>query len=393
MITKNLKRFFHTGEPVYQEFSALMNATFKYYADTHSLFFEKLPSHLHQSSLISLVNVDLKNRLFAKSFCEGIQDSLKSLRKVIIRLEDLQKGEPQIPSFVLNLTRLIAIAEQVADLYQRHWEYYRYKDQLKEEEIIWFLMEIDNIGKIWDAFQTSHTSVNNLLASISPPQCPEDRIAISITYQYHSEHPFSVSTLKNLMQFLETSYRFVCTVVSKDFLAQPISMIQVEVKKPVELLFSIPRDIEEPLKNMLQHMFLKDMLKKETLLKFVFESVQKSYGSGKPLTPAALTAFQKELITSIKELPEEAVFTIANRTFPDDGIVVLREFTDVLADKKINYDALLKAIERGKSTLPKSSENPGQQQIGLVEKPNPAQSKPEGMGVKDHISILTNTKS
>ena len=118
MILNELKTHLRTSEPVTREFVALMDATFRYYGDTRALFFEKLPHHLLQSELVSLVNVEVKNLLFDERFCQGIQESLKTLRRAIIRLEDLRALHPQHPDTVNNLTKLAALAERVEALYQ-----------------------------------------------------------------------------------------------------------------------------------------------------------------------------------------------------------------------------------------------------------------------------------
>ena len=111
MIPKQLKAHFHTADSVVQEFAALMNATFQYYSDTRTLFFDRLPTHLHDSQLASLVNAEIKERLFNRTFCEGIQEALKSLRRAIIRLEDLRRLHPDLPNFIHDLSGLIGLAE------------------------------------------------------------------------------------------------------------------------------------------------------------------------------------------------------------------------------------------------------------------------------------------
>ena len=129
MISKQLKAHFLTGEPVIQEFTALMNATFQNYRETHTVFFEKLPARLHQSELVTLINVELKTRLFDPAFCETIEDALEALRRVIIRLQDIRTQHPGITGVFDSLNRLISLAEKVVVLYQQHWEHYRYQSR------------------------------------------------------------------------------------------------------------------------------------------------------------------------------------------------------------------------------------------------------------------------
>lgn len=394
MISKQLKAHFHTGEPVVQEFGALMKATFRYYAQTHTEFFEKFPSHLLQSELVSFINVDLKNRLFTQSFCETIPDALKSLRRVIIRLEDLRRGEPAIPPVVHDLARLTALAERVEALYQLHWEFYRYQAHLNEEELVGFLLEIDNIGKAWDIFQENHATVQALLATLRGNGCPEKMAPLAVAYQREPPDHFAVGTLRTLVQFLEAAYRFACAVKEIDPTAQPLSLLQVEVANPVELLLAVPEELEEPFRKMLHYLFLKDLLKRETLLKFVFEAIQREFGAGKSFSAAALTGFQKDLSAPLKHLPADGRFTVSDRTFPRDGIRVLQEFTGSLEEKKINFEALLKAVDKSAdkskgAAKPAPADVPKAKPAIQAALPTPPAAPNAGGREKEHIRILT----
>ena len=393
MISKQLKAHFHTGEPVIQEFSALMNATFLFYRETRGLFFEKLPEHLHQSELVSLINVDLKNRLFGEAFCETIQDALKALRRVIIRLEDLQAAHPAVSEVFSNLSRLIKLSGRVEALYQQHWEHYRYQNRINEQDLVKFLLEIDAIGKAWEKFQAGHASARALVDALSgrPPQ--EGIKPLVVAYQREEPHHFSTGTLKALMNFLEAGYRFVCAVRDIDPAAQPLTLLQVEIATPVELHLGVPEDSEEPFRRLLQYLFLKDMLRGETLLKFVCDAIAKDFGGGKAAAPPTVTAFQKELSAALKQLPSDGSFTISDRTFPQEGIPVLQEFTKYLEDKNIKADALLKAKGKpreGAKPRPTPAAKPLPPPVAAeaAKRPSPAVIPLEPVD-KEHIRILT----
>lgn len=393
MFSKQLQAHFHTSEPVIQEFSALMNATFLFYRETRGLFFEKLPQHLHQSELVSFINVDLKNRLFGEAFCETIQEALKALRRVIIRLEDLQSAHPAVPDGFSNLSRLIKLSERVEALYQQHWEYYRYQNRLNEQDLVAFLLEIDAIGKEWEKFQAGHASARALVDALSGRPPPEGITPLVVAYQREEPHHFSTGTLKALMNFVEAGYRFVCAVREVDSAAQPLTLLQVEIATPVELHLGVPRDVEEPFRRLLQYLFLKDMLRRETLLKFVCDAIAKDFGGGKAAGPSAGTAFRKELSAALKQLPQDGTFTISDRTFPQEGIPVLQEFTKYLAEKKINPAALLKAKEiprdRAKTRpTPAAKPAPPPAEAEPPKRPSPVVIPVEPAD-KAHIRILT----
>lgn len=390
MISKQLKAHFHTGEPVIQEYSALMNATFEYYRESRALFFEKLPDHLHQSELVSLINVELKNRLFSEAFCETIQQAIKALHRVIIRLEDLQAAHPAVSEVFNNLSRLIKLAERVVGLYQFHWELYRYQNRADERELVTFLLEIDAIGKEWEKFQAGHATLRALVDALSGRPPPENVLPLLVSYRRDGPAHFSTGTLKALMNFLEAGYRFVCAIRDIDSEATPLTLLQIEVSTPMELHLGVPKEAEEPLRRLLQYLFLKDMLRGETLLKFVCDAISKDFGAGGAAAPTAVTAFQKDLSAALKQLPEDGTFTISDRTFPDDGIPVLREFTKYLEEKKIKTDALLKA--KGKSGTRSRAASAAKPPPEPNQKEEPRQMPslpPLEANEKDHIRILT----
>jgi hypothetical protein len=341
VILNQLQVQFHQAEPVTREFIALMGSTFRYYADTRNQFFEQLAAHLHQSELISLVNVEIKSRLFRPEFCDGLQEALKAHRRALIRLEDLRAAHGDLPATVNDLERLARLGEQVEALYQRHWEYYRYQTRLNEEEIVRLLLEVDGIAHDWDGYLTQFTAVQRLAAGLSGRAVAEGQSVLTIRYTQDGPQQFSVTTLKSLMDFLDCGYRFISAVFGIDTAAHPLTVLNVAVAEPVQLHLSLPSAAEEAYRKLLQYLFLKDMLKRDALLKFVFDAVEKAYTGTKPLTAGELTAFQKELAAVLKPLPQGARFTFADRTFPGDEIEVLNDLTASLEQAHVNVQPLL----------------------------------------------------
>ncbi|HEX7926776.1 MAG TPA: hypothetical protein VF678_04230, partial [bacterium] len=325
VIPNQLRAQFTRAEPVTREFIALMGSTFRYYADTRNQFFEQIAARLHQSELIALVNVDVKARLFRADFCDGLQDALKAHRRAIIRLEDLRSAQPDIPQAVNDLNRLARIAEDVEALYQRHWEYYRYQTHLNEEELVRFLLEVDRIAYAWDGYLASFSAVQRVAAGLNDRVAAEHQKVLTIRYSQPGPQQFSVMTLKSLMDFLDCGYRFIGAIFGIDAATQPLTVLSVEVAEPVQLHVCVPAAVEEPYRKMLQYLFLKDMLKREALLKFVFDAIEKAFAGTKPLSATALSAFQKELAAALKPLPTGATFSFADRTFPGDEIPVLND--------------------------------------------------------------------
>ena len=404
MILSQIKAHLAASEPSTREFVALMDATFRFYGETRSIFLHKLPQHLLQSELISLINVEIKERLFNDKFCNGIKDAQKAIQRAIIRLENLRKGHPHHPDTVNNLTKLIAVAEEVEALYQKHWEYYRYQGRIGEEELVSFLLEVDRVAYHWDIYLSGFAAVSGLMESLNGQPCPPDMTPLRISYQRDDITHFSVTALSAVMNFLEVGYRFICTAAEIDVETHPLSMLQVEVAEPIELVLSVPGLAAPSYRKFLQYLFLKDMLKRDALLKVVFETVGRELQPTKSLPPALLNRFQKEMTAALKKLPEGGRFTISDRNFPEDAIQVLQEFTENLDGKNIRYDALLRR-EPSKSNKPKTAPK---LKDGLKAEPEGSRrslSKDSGnrpgipgtlfqqVDEKDHIAVLTERKT
>lgn len=343
MIHNQIKSQFAAAEPVTREFVALMDATFRPYTDLRAYFFTALPQHLHQSELVSLVNVELKGRLFEQGFCEGIPEALKSLRRAIIRLEDLRAAEPHLAPEVNDLARLAALAERVEALYQKHWEHYRYQDRLSEQDLVDFMLEIDQIAYDWDLYLRTFSALHAVVQELTGQPCPDGMAPLRVAYQREAPAHFAVGTLKALMDFFEAGYRFVCAASETDADAQPLSLLQVEMAEPVELHLAVPEAVAPAYRRFLQYLFLQDMLKRDALLKVVFEAVSKELGRDKALPAPTVNTHHKELTSALSRLPADGHFTVVDRTFPDDRVRVLQEFTARLDENQIRYDALLRS--------------------------------------------------
>jgi hypothetical protein len=178
-------------------------------------------------------------------------------------------------------------------------------------------------------------------------------------------------------------------------------LLQVDVAHPVAVQLAVPQATVGVYRRFLQYLFLKDMLKREPLLKVVFEAVAAELGREKPLSPAALAGFQKDLNAALKGLPEDGRFTISDRTFPDDGIRVLQEFTADLDGKRIGYEALLRGdATKGRSRGAKAKADakappPPDAAAAAPMDALPAPPRPPGTGSlfslnpKEHIAVLT----
>jgi hypothetical protein len=389
VIVARLRESFLSAEPVTTEFVTLMRTTFAYYGELESQFLAKLPKHLHQSELIALINTEIRPRLFNHHFCERIPEALKSLRRAIVRLEDWRVTHPELPPAVNKLPALQAVAEQVEALYQRHWEYYRYQNNLREDDVVSFLLEVERITYDWDIFLEGFTGAAELLKNLSGRPLPEGAASIRIAYQRGQPTHFAAETLTTLTGFFQACYGFICAVHGLDPAAEPLTLLDVEIGEPVELTLAVPAAAGESFRRLLQYLFLKDMLQREPLLKFVMEAVLRDYGGDGNLNAPALPALQKEIAARLKGLPEDGRFRISDRSFPEDGVQVMHDLFVDLERKEIPHDALLASGEKLKRSAKLRKPAPkAPVQTELAPPPKPGAGNVLDSGT-EHIRVLT----
>ena len=404
MIFKQLQTQFGAAQAVTKEFVTLLDATFTGYRNIANHLFASLPTHLKQGELLALIDGELKSRLFDQTFCEAVPQALKNLRRAMIRLEDLVAAQPGLPKYVNNLERLAAIAERVEALYQRHWETYRYQAGMSEQDVLEFLLQVFKTGGHWDAYLESFHDKEALVQAMHGRPAPEDMASLRVSYHRDGAAHFSVGTLKDLTNFLESGYRFVCAIYELDPQTQPLSLLHIEVADPVELFLALPAQAESAYRRFLQYLFLKDMLKREALLKFVFEAVEKEHGRAKTLAQPQIAAFLKDLTANVKALPSDGRFTISDRTFPNDEVQVLQEFVVTLEQQHIPYDAMV-GTERKRSAASKATPKAAPAPATPPATPQPPPHAPtpaprpdanhdprhDPTKPRDHIRILTDT--
>ncbi|HUJ76801.1 MAG TPA: hypothetical protein VL359_18195, partial [bacterium] len=229
MILNQFKSLFREAEPITREFIGLMEASFRPYAEMRGTFQQQLPSHLHDSALVSLLTGEIKSRLFAPALCESIPDALKALRRSIIRLEDLRQAHPTLPPAVNDLESLARLAERVEALYQRHWELFRYQSHLDEQALLGLLLEVDGVWTDWQAYLLAFHSTRQVQEALSGQPLPANSVLLRITYTQAPPLHFSVRTLTALAYVLDAAYRFVAAVRQVDATALPLAMQHVEV--------------------------------------------------------------------------------------------------------------------------------------------------------------------
>ena len=347
MNNAQLSADFQSSEPITLEFVDLIRETFSFYGELRSRFYKHLPQQLRPGDFSVFLAGDLKIKLFTPAFCERIPESLKSVRRALMRLDDLRKAHPGIPPFVNDLKALAAIAERVESLYQLHWEYYRYPSHVGEGELLAVLLEIDRISYQWDIYLEGFSRVRALVAALKTQDCPEGSLMLTASYQDNVTPAITAPVLLGVTRLLEGIYRFVCGLRNLEPSDHPLVVLHVETGSPCLFHLAVPNTAHGAFRTFLHYLPLKDLVQADQLLKFVVESLEKEYSpaaenmKGKPPGKAL-----KELIALTKELPPQGRLTLADSSSGTDPVGVMGEFIGSLERQNIPYESLLKAADK-----------------------------------------------
>ena len=385
---------------IFREFVLLMDNGFRCYEELRVRFLKNLPEYAGPNPSKSLES-DLSKYLFSDAFCNAIPEHLKTVRRLLIRLEDYHSTEEELLAIILKPSELKAIAERLETLFQQNWETHRYQ---VHHQPIQLLMEAQHISETWNrcltAFNTANTVVEALESPASPP-LPKNTQTLEIRYYPEPPAPLNTQPLTALLHFLHSSHQFISSAIGGEQL--PLIILGIRTGEPLAIKLAIPQHTATEYLRFLQHLFLKDMLKQEALLKVVFQSVIKEHQTARQLTPQQLKTQEKSLLIALKDLPSPAKFEISGRKFPQDNILVLKQLTDFLTERNIAFKNLL-AEPRTSRPTSKSSNNSVQSKspppaLAIPSTPPPAPAAPAAPSPPDdpnsqpshpeRISILT----
>ena len=326
---------------IIREFTSLMDSGFRCYEELRTRFFALLPEHWSNGQS-SVLEAEINKHLFNETFCAAIPENLKSLRRLLIRLEDLpppdahQQHHQVMLASILNAAELKSLAERLEALLQRHWELHRYGSSQKHQSLQ-LLLDAQQISEAWMRYLSAFNAASSTLQALEAPSCPPHTRKLELRH-FHPL-PLDAQRLQTLLRFLHASHQFICAVSGAEPL--PLTILCIRAGQPLTLELAIPDHTAQDYLRLLQHLFLKDMLKQDVLLKVVFQSVLKEHQGRSSLSPQQLKALEKSLLTALKELPSEGEFHISGRKFPQDNILVLQELTNFLKERDISFKNLL----------------------------------------------------
>jgi hypothetical protein len=141
----------------------------------------------------------------------------------------------------------------------------------------------------------------------------------------------------NLINFFQTAYEFVLKIHDVIEEAPALEINNITVGNPIIIDLLVPATFAESYEKFLGYLSV-DVLKRETLVKFVMEIVRLQQGKEIPKT--AITTFQKKIAKTLNQLPEEGYFSI-NQEDSEDSVTLLSSMCAELEKLQVDYKDLL----------------------------------------------------
>ncbi len=339
MILRDLRMQFKKTMPISDGFFKLMQQTFGFYTALCNDFLSKLGSLVEANNLGNYLQTEIRPRLFDANHCKKIEQIKKEFLAENIKLEQFVEANDFGQDFINDFSLLKKVTDSIYELLQTHWEFYKYeKSVASNEAIIAFILEIDRIGIKWDTYLEKYLAISGVLKAAAGEIQKSDYTPLVVQYNLPKEASFTLELCTNLIGFFQASFEFVLKVHDAEQEAAPeLEVTNLNVGNPVYCELLVPSPYVESFKKFLSYLSV-DVLKRETLVKFVMEIVRLQ--QGKEIAKTAITNFQKKIAKQLNQLHPEGYFSIDEEE-AEDSVDLLSSLCDELDRLKVTYKEML----------------------------------------------------
>ncbi|MBU3914341.1 hypothetical protein KKA14_02310 [bacterium] len=340
MILRDLRAQFRDTIPISDGFLKLMQETFSFYTSLCNDFFSTLGSHVEANTLSNYLQNEIRPRLFDPEHCKNIEKLKKQFLAENIKLEQFIQETNFKQDFLNDLTSLRKVSDAIYELLQTHWEFFKYEKSVANNEAITrFILEIDRIGIRWDSYLEKYLAVSGILKAVSGDTQKEGYTSLSVQYHLPQDADFTIEMSTNFVQFLQLVFEFVLKTHDAPDNSDALVVSSLEVRNPVHCVLLVPDPFIQSFKKFLGYLSV-DILKRETLVKFVMEIVRLQ--EGKEIPKAAIANFQKKIAKQIESLHPEGYLAI-NEKDAEDSVKLLSSLCNEMDRLKIEYNDLMTA--------------------------------------------------
>ena len=343
MLLRNLRAQFQATMPISESFFTLMDETFEFYTQLCNDFFAGIGNHVEENTIGDFLQEEIRPRLFDPEYCRTVEKTKKQFLAENIKLEQFIEKSQFNQDFLNDLSALKKVSDAIYELLQTHWEFFKYEKSVASNEIlVAFILEIDRVGIRWDSYLEKYLASSSILKEAGGELQKDGYTNILIQYHFPESVAFSIDMCANFANFLNAVFDFVIKIHDDDEVLE-LEVSAIEGKNPVSCIIAVPDIYVKSFKDLLHYLSV-DVLKRETLVKYVMEVVR--LREGKEITRQAITVFQKKIAKQLGLLHPEGFLSV-DQNESDDSVTLLTALCEEMDRLNIEYsDMLIGASDR-----------------------------------------------
>ena len=339
MLLQDFRVHFNRSIPVCEGFFELMKKTFNFYTTLCNDFLSNLGTQIENKKLDAFLNEEIKPRLFSSEYCNGIEKLKRQFLAENIKLEQFIEENEFKSDFLNDLHALKKISDAIYELLQRHWELYRYQNSVVNSQIlVSFLMEIDRIGIGWDSYLEKYLAVSRILTTKGNTPIKAECGPLEVKYHLPEKVDFDLVISSDFIKFLQVAFEFIQQIHNPETKPEAsLEIVALEMHRPINCVLMVPDELLDSYKRFLNYLSV-DVLKRETLIKFVMEVLRLQQEVEVP--KAKLTPLQKKISKHLGMLHPEGYFSV-NLNEGEDSVSILSSLCGEMEQLEIGFGDML----------------------------------------------------
>lgn len=371
-------------------FLALMNRSFRFYTALCNEVHSNLGNLLQTNGGTNFLQTEIRTKLFDPIYCKSIEKTKKLFLAESIKLEQYIEEKQYKTNFLNDLDGLKKVSDSIYELLQTHWELYKYeKSVVNHQTLIRFINRIEEIGIEWDSYLEKYLAIGKLLKSGDRKKVDRDTNVVCVQYHLPEDVKLTLERVTQLNEFLQTAFEFVVKIYDRELEEYHLEVLNIDADRPYQFILKVPEPFASSFGKFLGYLSV-DVLKRETLVKFVMEVVRLE--QGKEISKNVLATFQKRIAKHLNAFHPDSFISV-NQNESMDSVTILNNLCRDMDQLEIQYKDLLSGgtnrLGRNRFRTPESpastSSQTSQKRVVAVKMPPLSTNSPSSKGEQKEL--------
>ncbi|KAK3604159.1 hypothetical protein CHS0354_001966 [Potamilus streckersoni] len=219
------------------------------------------------------------------------------------------------------LREILSVTTKIAAFMTYHLELHKYRrDSMTDEEIVQFIIRIDQIGIEWDNCLNRYLSYCKVIDADKDKKEVDN--SLHVLFIIPENTPIDCILPGQLLDVISTVFELTCGLLGyKDKIAAP-EIIGMEGGHSLYVNLKLPTPETAEVAGSFLHFLNTENIASEQMTLHGLETLRLKIGSS--VTSAAMKTRAKKLILLLKKLPAGAYFSVQNKISSDDIMVISR---------------------------------------------------------------------